>query len=153
MIVCFDVRSEKHSFVQAAERGMRSSAKLVNFQGKLALVRYPRFSFPSETSISLEMWILEDSEKHEWSIHSFSLPPMWKDPAAKEFVHFVGVTATNEFVFSSSLTFVPFHVYYYNFVKKSITRVEIQGMGAFERRVPILTGLNHVEDVKLMELF
>ncbi|XP_018462414.1 F-box protein DOR-like [Raphanus sativus] len=114
----------------------------------------PQLSLGSETvtvtSTSFEMWILVDPEKHEWSKRFFNLPPMWIDPAAEEFIRFVGVTATNEFVFLSSFTFAPFYAYYYNFAKEDITGFEIQGMGAFERGFPILIGLNHVEDVKLM---
>ena len=45
------------------------------------------------------------------------------------------------------------HVYCYNFVKEAITRVEIQGMGAFDHAFRIHIFMNHVEDVKLMELF
>ncbi|KAL0771010.1 hypothetical protein Bca101_036161 [Brassica carinata] len=97
------------------------------------------------------MCILEDPEKHEWSQRIFSLPPMWKGVHAREHFYFDGVTATNEFVFSPFFPSNPLHVYYYNFVKKTVTKVEIQGMGAFERRrsrVDIF--LNHVADVKLM---
>lgn len=120
-------------------------------------ISYDRILKGSETvtvtSTSFEMWILVDPEKHEWSKRFFNLPPMWIDPAAEEFIHFVGVTATNEFVFLSSFTFAPFYAYYYNFAKEDITGFEIQGMGAFERGFPILIGLNHVENVKFMELF
>lgn len=66
------------------------------------------------------------------------------------FCTFVGVTDTNEFVFKPLSSSEPFHVHCYNFVKKVITRVEIQAMGAFERDSRVLTFLNHVENVKLM---
>ncbi|KAH0883346.1 hypothetical protein HID58_059442, partial [Brassica napus] len=120
MVVRFDVRSEKYSFVNFIERRMLP-VTLINFQGKLASVRLS------------------------------SLPPMWKGAHAREHCYFDGVTATNEFVFSPFFPSKPLHVYYYNFVKKTVTKVEIQGMGAFERRrsrVDIF--LNHVADVKLM---
>ena len=54
-------------------------------------------------STSFEMWILEDTEKHEWSNHIYKLPPRWNDVLGEKILHFVGVTATNEFVMS------PFH--------------------------------------------
>ncbi|KAG2327683.1 hypothetical protein Bca52824_010411 [Brassica carinata] len=148
-LVCFDVRSEKYSFVNFMERGMLP-ATLINFQGKLALVKSSAPSFLSGISASLEMWILEDPEKHEWSKRIFILPPMWKDAPAKEFLQFVGVTATNEFAFAHPFPSDIFHVYYYIFVKEVITRVEIQGMGAFEKVSRVHIFLNHVEDVKLM---
>ncbi|KAJ4891429.1 F-box protein DOR [Raphanus sativus] len=151
MIVCFDVRSEKYSFVRAAERGMHF-ATLINFQGKLASTKAARHYFISGRSKSFEIWILDDPEKHEWSKCKFRLPLMWGSPAVKRFVSFVGVTATNEFVFSS-FSSEPFYVYYYNFVKNSITRVQIEGMGGFKWDYRVGIFLNHVEDVKLMELF
>ncbi|CAN6834046.1 unnamed protein product [Brassica oleracea var. botrytis] len=78
---------------------------------------------------------------------------MCKDTAVREYLYFVGVTDTNEFVFAPFFPSDPFRVYYYNFVKESITRVEIQGMGAFEQPFKVRIFLNHVEDVKLMESF
>lgn len=153
MLVCFDVRSEKYRFVNLVGSGMYY-ATLINFQGKLASVRSSSAtSFLSGTSTSLEMCILEDPGKHEWSKRIFNLPPMWKEAAAGKFLSFVGVTATNEFVISPFFPSDPFYLYYYNFVKDPITRVEIQGMGAFDKAFRIRMYLNHVEDVKLMELF
>ncbi|KAF2566583.1 hypothetical protein F2Q68_00024673 [Brassica cretica] len=45
----------------------------------------------------------------------------------------------------------PFYVHYYNYVNKAIMRVEIQGMGAFEKASRVRIFLDHAEDVKLME--
>lgn len=49
---------------------------------------------------------------------------MWKEAAAGEYLGFVGVTATDEFVISPLFPSDPFYVYFYNFVKDAITRVE-----------------------------
>ncbi|CAF1824300.1 unnamed protein product [Brassica oleracea var. botrytis] len=150
MVACFDVRSEKYNFVKLMGREMLD-ATLINFQGKLASVRTPMRYCLSETCTSFEMWILEDPEKHEWSKRIFNLPPMWKDiVVAGEKLYFVGVTATNEFVFSVDFPSDIVHVYCYNFVKEAITRVEIQGMGMFKRCSKLFTFLNHVEDVKVI---
>ena len=45
-----------------------------------------------------------------------------------------------------------YYVYYYNFDKESITRVEFQGMRPFRKGwgSGVFTLLNHVEDVKLI---
>ena len=103
MLVCFDVRSEKYSFVKPPEGGM---FKLINFQGKLASVRSRRFD--SEESFSLESLILKDPEKHEWARRIFNLLPMWKDGAVEESLDFVGVTATNELIsFVTALSILP----------------------------------------------
>ncbi|CAN7104328.1 unnamed protein product [Brassica rapa subsp. narinosa] len=122
LIVCFDVRFEKYSFVKAM-KSVVPPAVLVDYK---------------------------DPEKHEWSKRIFKLPPMWKDVVAGEDLFFEGVTTTNEIVLTSNSSTQLFHVYYYNFDKETITRVEIQGMRAFERGSRVLTFLNHVEDVKLM---
>ncbi|KAG2327662.1 hypothetical protein Bca52824_010390 [Brassica carinata] len=134
MILYFDVRSEKYIYVKFMERGM-FHATLINFQGKL-----------------VSLMILEDPEKHEWSKHIFILPPTWKDLVGEKILYFVGVTATNEFVFSPSSSSDLYYVYYYNFDKETITRVQIQGIGAFERDKGsrALTFLDHVEHLKLM---
>uniref|UniRef100_A0A0D3BST2 F-box domain-containing protein n=1 Tax=Brassica oleracea var. oleracea TaxID=109376 RepID=A0A0D3BST2_BRAOL len=141
----------KYSFVTLMESG-KYDATLINFQGKLASVRSSATTFLSGTSTSLEMYILEDPEKHEWSKRIFNLPPMWTDASASRVIlYFVGVTATNEFVFKPFCSSDPFYVHYYNYVNKAIMRVEIQGMGAFEKASRVRIFLDHVEDVKLME--
>lgn len=145
MVFSFDFKSEKYSFVKPPEGGM-STGKLINFQGKLGSVRCT--SFDSEESFSLEMWVLEDPEKHEWAKRIFNVPPMWKKDGAAKYLDFVGVTATDELVFSPSF---PSDLYYYNFVSKDISRVEIQGIGAFEKVSTAHVILNHVEDAKIMD--
>ncbi|CAF1824288.1 BnaC04g12790D [Brassica napus] len=107
MLVCFDVRSEKYSFVTLMESG-KYDATLISFQGKLASVRSSATTFLSGTSTSFEMCILEDPEKHEWSKRIFNLPPMWKEAAAGEYLGFVGVTVTNEVVISPLFPSDPF---------------------------------------------
>ena len=98
------------------------------------------------------MWILEDPEKHEWSSRIYKLPPVWKDIVAGEVLFFKGVTATNEIVLSPKTSSDIYYVYYYNFDKESITRVDFQGMKPFRKGwgSGVFTILNHVEDVKLM---
>ncbi|CAN6833736.1 unnamed protein product [Brassica oleracea] len=110
MIVCFDLRSE--NFVKSMERGLMRFETLINFQGKLASVRSSRPFVISGTSTSFEMCILEDPEKHEWSKRIFNLPPMWTDASASRVIlYFVGVTATNEFVFKPFCSSEPFYVH------------------------------------------
>ncbi|KAG7532770.1 F-box associated interaction domain, partial [Arabidopsis thaliana x Arabidopsis arenosa] len=45
-------------------------------------------------------------------------------------LHFVGVTQTNEIVLASSFS-VPFDLFYYNMEKKTMIRLQIQGMEDF----------------------
>ncbi|XP_019082540.1 PREDICTED: F-box protein DOR-like [Camelina sativa] len=162
MIVCFDVRSEKFSFIKTSfDRSSRTV--MINYNGKLASLmsegciynsgRGRRFdNYITGTSTSLEMWVLEDAGKHEWSKHIYELPPLWKNVLEKH--TFVGVAGTNELVLSPCYASHPFYVFYYNFETKTIRRVEIEG--SFKEltsnrffEVSILLG--HVEDVKLMK--
>ncbi|KAJ4892913.1 F-box protein DOR [Raphanus sativus] len=151
MIICFDVRSEKYSFVKPPKRELHH--KLLDCNGKLALVPMGKsYSFNSET---VKMWVLEDPERHEWSKRVYIFTPMWKNVVDRlRSFEIVGVTGPNEFLMSSTYSSEPFQVYYCNFDKETVTRVVIQGVGALRdgRGYSIHTCLNHVEDVKLMEL-
>ncbi|CAN7010579.1 unnamed protein product [Brassica oleracea var. botrytis] len=146
-------RSEKYSSIKAIQRAIEDAATLVNYKGKLAsLMAQPNPLFINGTSTSFEMWILEDPEKHEWSSRIYKFPPVWKDVVAGEVLFFKGVTATNEIVLSPKTSSDLYYVYYYNFDKETIKRVEFQGMRPFRKGwgSGVFTLLNHVEDVKLM---
>lgn len=55
---------------------------------------------------------------------------MWEDVVGlDDWLEIVGVTGLNEFVITPSYSSDPFHVYYCNFEKETVTRVVIQGMG------------------------
>ncbi|CAA7023460.1 unnamed protein product [Microthlaspi erraticum] len=151
LIVCFDVRSEKYSFIKAVERVMYFLPTLVNYNGKLCSLTLQRSTNRMITRVTrtFEMWVLEDAEKHEWSQHIYKLPPLWKNVVEDNFLHFVGLTGTNEIVLSSNYSSDAFYLYYYNFEVETIRRVGIQGLGS---GYGIDTFLNHVDDVKLMKL-
>ncbi|CAF1873654.1 unnamed protein product [Brassica napus] len=153
MIICFDLTSEKFSSVEF-DRDLNPVRRnypgwLLDFNGKLALI--PSGSL-YVTSKSIVMWVLQDSE---WSKLVYILPPVWKVVVGpEECLEIIGVTGPNEFVMSPRYSSDPFHVYYCDFEKETVTRVVIQGMGAFGsgRRYSVRTCLNHVEDLKRMEL-
>ncbi|KAJ4891398.1 F-box protein DOR [Raphanus sativus] len=150
MLVCFDVKSEKYSFVKAV-KSVSPPRTLVDYKGKLAsLMAHPNPYVINGTTTSFEMWILEDPQKHDCSNHVFQLPPRWKYVVAHDVLFFRGVTATNELVLSTDSSSDLHHVYYYNFDKEILTRLEIQGLGALEKGSRVLTFMNHVEDLKLM---
>ncbi|KAL0896324.1 hypothetical protein Bca101_080285 [Brassica carinata] len=157
MVICFDVRSDKFSFVKFPEGNHPwhvDFLELLDCNGKLAFVSSGSLYATSE---SIVMWVLQDPERHEWSRCVCILPPMWKDIVVdpKERLEIVGVNGgPNEFVMAPTYSSDPFHVYYCNFEKGTVTRVVIQGMGAFGngRTNYVRTYLNHVEDVKLMKL-
>lgn len=57
-------------------------------------------NYITKRSTSLETWVLEDPEKHEWSKHIYELPPLWQTVLGKDELVFVGVAGTYEIVFS-----------------------------------------------------
>ncbi|CAL9235206.1 unnamed protein product [Arabidopsis halleri] len=150
-IVCFDVRSEKFRFVKKA-RGMvlYGQSALVNYQGRLGAIQSDELhGIITGQTRSLELWVLVDAEKHQWSRHVYALPPMWKNVVAEAELHIVGRTGTNEIVLSRRYSSDTFYVFYYNPERNTIVRVEIQGMDEFKGR-RVHTFLDHVEDVKLL---
>ncbi|CAA7055593.1 unnamed protein product [Microthlaspi erraticum] len=69
-IVCFNVRSEKFSYVKkdmelATARGNLDSA-LANYKGKLAKLEAD-VCLDTGIITSIKMWVLQDAEKHQWS--------------------------------------------------------------------------------------
>ncbi|XP_013633506.1 PREDICTED: F-box protein DOR-like [Brassica oleracea var. oleracea] len=153
IIVCFDVRSEKYNFVKVTERAVHPEATLVNYNGKLASVISQSHSHSIfHTTRSFEMWVLQDSEKNEWSKHIYILPSLGKYISPGENLFFVGVTGADEIVLCpKSLFREPFYVYYYNLKRGTIRRVEIQGLERLEGSYRVDTFLNHVEDVKILK--
>ncbi|CAN6843068.1 unnamed protein product [Brassica oleracea] len=145
MVACFDLRSEKFSFVNFS-RAMPSSTTLVNYNGKLGLLMSGDLGDFGDIAILL--WVLRDAGKNEWSKHVYELPPLWKDVAARNMciAEMVGV---NEIVLAPWFQNVPSYVIYFNVERKTITKVGIQGMEAFQGK-RFDTYLNYVENVKLI---
>ncbi|CAN7141768.1 unnamed protein product, partial [Brassica rapa subsp. narinosa] len=70
IIVSFDFRSEKFSFIEVAKPFFHS---LINFNGKLASVTSDSNYF-DRASTCLNLRVLDDIEKNEWSKHVYKLP-------------------------------------------------------------------------------
>ncbi|XP_019099592.1 PREDICTED: putative F-box protein At2g19630 [Camelina sativa] len=151
-IVCFDVSSETFRFVKKA-RGMAlyGDSAMVNYEGRLGAIQSDgAYGEVFCHTRRLELWVLVDAEKHEWSKLVYALPPMWKNVVAQTQLYIVGRTSTNDIVLSRRCTS---DVFYYNSERNTMIRVEFQGMDVFNHlRSRVHTFLNHVEDVKLMQL-
>ncbi|CAA7047912.1 unnamed protein product [Microthlaspi erraticum] len=146
-IACFDIRSEKFEFI---EKYVLIS-KLVNYMGKLATLKWDNeFDVISGRTKNLELCVLEDAKKLEWSTRTFVLPASWNNLVADFEVCILGVTRTGEIVLSHSTD--PFFLIYYNLDRNTLTKVDIQGMDAF-KHCNVHTYLDHVEDVKLGGVF
>ncbi|KAG2308830.1 hypothetical protein Bca52824_028578 [Brassica carinata] len=149
MVVCFDLRSEKFSFVNFLEsfnRAMHESTTLVNYNGRVGLLMSEDSSDISQASKSFDMWVLQDAE---WSRCVYVLPPSWKD-VVTENMRIIGmVGGTNEIVLSPRLQYVPSYIIYFNVESKRIRKVGIKGLESIQGKRSY-TYLNYVENVKLL---
>ncbi|CAH8260070.1 unnamed protein product [Arabidopsis lyrata] len=147
-VVCFDISSEKFSFMKVTEtfnRDLPRSTTMINYNGKLGLLMAEDF----------ELRVLEDAGKHEWSTHVYMLPPLWKNLVGEETnLRFLGLKGTNEIVLSCKYpsTFMPSYVFYYNIERNTIRRLQIQGMEEFNGKRCYIY-LNHVENIKLIQAY
>nr|VDC88730.1 unnamed protein product [Brassica oleracea] len=147
-IICFDVRSEKFSFIRKAQgAALWRESTLVDYKGRLGTLTADRDELTGESRY-MEMWLLVDAEKHEWSRHVYVFPPSWGNVAGEAQLYYIGMSGNNEVLLSPRYPSSPFYVFYYNFERGTIRRVEIQRMDALKHG-RIHTFLDHVEDVKL----
>ncbi|KAL0873574.1 hypothetical protein Bca101_023279 [Brassica carinata] len=148
-IVCFNVGSEKFSFIYTYEDMSRSYygdyLTLFNYKGKLGLLE-------DSSQDKLMFWVLEDAENHKWSKHVYVLPPLEEDVIT--YTMFVGVSGTGEFVWSSSYNGPPHSLYltFYNLESGTCRKVYIRGLDEFKqnRSLSIKTYLDYVENVKCL---
>ncbi|KAJ4903435.1 F-box protein DOR [Raphanus sativus] len=152
MVACFDLKSEKFSFVKLMEtfnRVMEVSTTMVNYNGKLGLLLSRDDSVDvTRASTSFELWVLRDAAKHVWSKHVYMLPALWKDVVEERMV-IAGMVGTNVIVLSPWWPKGPAYVIYYNVERKTITKVGIQGMEAYQRKSFHIC-LNYVENVEIL---
>ncbi|CAA7028397.1 unnamed protein product [Microthlaspi erraticum] len=138
-IICFYIRSEKFKFI---EKQLLPS-KLLNYMGKLAILKWDDDFKMVIRSNSLELCVLEDRKKHEWSTRTFVLPALWNDVVADVTLDIVGVTRGGEIVFSPLHSSDLLFLIYYNPERSTLTKVDIQGMDAFKHCI-VHTFLDHV---------
>ncbi|KAL0740653.1 hypothetical protein Bca4012_082166 [Brassica carinata] len=148
MVVCFDLRSEKFSSVKFG-KAMPDSTTLVNYGGKLGLLMSGDSNDVTRASTSFELWVVRDAAKHEWSKHVYVLPPSWENVVAAEIMYIAGMVGVNEIVLAPWFQREPYYVIYYNVERKTITKVGIQGLEAFQGK-SFHTYLNYVQNVKLL---
>ncbi|KAJ4903414.1 F-box protein DOR [Raphanus sativus] len=150
MVVCFDLRSEKFSSVKFG-KAMPGSTTLVNYDGKLGLLMSgDSHDNVTRATSSLELWVLVDAAKDEWSNHVYVLPPSWGEVVVAEMTMCIaGMVGTNEIVLSPRYQRVPYYVIYFNVERKTITQVGIQGLEAFQGK-SFDTYVNYVENVKFL---
>ncbi|KAJ4896702.1 F-box protein DOR [Raphanus sativus] len=144
MIVCFDVRSEKYTFIRA--RGaVDLTTNLINYRGKLASLG---FYGNDEAGKSFYIWVLQDPESQVWLKFDYRFPIETWSEGRKDESYSVGVTGKSEILFFPDYVSDPFYVFYYNLERKTIRRSEIRGMRKFKGK-KVFTFLDH-KDMKLI---
>ncbi|CAD5313283.1 unnamed protein product [Arabidopsis thaliana] len=111
--------------------GVNLQPTLVNHKGKIAKLQ-ANIGPGSIRYTGIQLWVLEDAEKHQWSSYIYVLPPPWKNIIEETKLRFVGTSDTGDIVLSPCNISNSFYLLYYNPERNAITRVEIQGMEAFK---------------------
>ncbi|ESQ55112.1 hypothetical protein EUTSA_v10026850mg, partial [Eutrema salsugineum] len=118
-VVCFDVRSEKFSFINTNEEMGEELGifawTLFNYKGKVGIHDW------NGNDHHLVCWVLEDAVNHKWSKHKHVLPDV-----VNENMMFVGMTSTGDIMWSL-YNVVPSNLYIYSMERKTITSLNIQG--------------------------
>ncbi|KAG7593703.1 F-box associated interaction domain [Arabidopsis thaliana x Arabidopsis arenosa] len=131
VIVCFDVRSEKLSFIKAPAVVVRwaHDSILIEYKGKLAsIVRQP---FGGHIR-SFDFYILEDPKKHEWSRQTCVFPFSVWDYVGNVQISFFGTNKAGEIIIAPMILshdVRPFYIFYYNVETKTMRRVRLLGIG------------------------
>ncbi|CAN6996660.1 unnamed protein product [Brassica rapa subsp. trilocularis] len=108
VIVCFDVTSEKFTSIRKPMGDVKCIvSNLVNYNGNLATLTSDGDSQVTGQSRCIELWVLADAEKHEWSKHIYNFPVFLAPKRRrKDIVHtyyFIGISGGNEIVMSPRL--------------------------------------------------
>ncbi|CAA7036100.1 unnamed protein product [Microthlaspi erraticum] len=152
VIVCFDVRYEKFKFIYP-----EGFCRLIDYKGKLGVVYWEDDNVKVDgDAIGLRVWVLEYSEKREWSKYAYTL---WDDNfffhnGSYVSVAVVGVTAKGEIVLPMThyTSKKPFYVFYFNLEKNTLQSVEIKGLGVnnkYSGKRRVYTFVDHVEDLNI----
>lgn len=145
-IVCFDVRSEKFSFINIDHQCMfmTCACTLINYKGKLGALQ-----FTLSNLRCLVFWVLEDAGKCKWSKCVYTIPPLWNNIVGRSDLDIVGVTSGGEVVLATMHLLHPFYIYYYNPKGNTFIRVLIRGLEGFVR-ARVYTSLDYAENLKHM---
>ncbi|XP_023642400.1 F-box protein At2g15640-like [Capsella rubella] len=143
VIVCFDLRYEKFTFIHIEMFG-----QLIDYKGKLAVFHWED---DVVNRLNLNLWALEDVEKQEWSKYAYTST----DDKLYNYISIVGETTSGEIVFSTYMYTPknPFYVSYFNPERETLQHVEIHGFGeAFKQPCRVLFFVNHIENLDINDL-
>ena len=127
VVMSFDVRSEKFGIIKVPSERATRFTRMTRYNRKLALMFTGYGGFGCGYSGYIELWVLEDAARHEWSNKNFVLPRL----ASRDtlFQVFCAIDDSGEFVLAPETLRAPtFYVMYYDPNKNSMRRVDIEGI-------------------------
>ncbi|EFH56921.1 hypothetical protein ARALYDRAFT_901139 [Arabidopsis lyrata subsp. lyrata] len=143
--VCFDVSSEKFNFIDEEFFRRWPRTKLINYMGKLGAIIYEYVAFGDTM-----MYLIKDVKKPEQRQHVYFFG---KDTFVDD--GSVSVTSTGDVVWLIYDTSKLFYVFYFNPIRNTHQRVEIQGFeanhDAFANRRNVRVFVDHVEDLNFIK--
>ncbi|KAJ4912900.1 F-box associated ubiquitination effector family protein [Raphanus sativus] len=146
-IVCFNVGSEKFSFINTNEE-MRysntcSSLTLFNYKDRLGVHRRE-----DTYQTRIVFWVIEDAENHKWFKHIYELSSLGKNMITG--TRFVGMTSTGEFVWGSPGNHEhSLYLIFYNLEGETFTNVNVQGIQELTHQYRFIdTYVDYVENMK-----
>ncbi|KAG7593470.1 F-box associated interaction domain [Arabidopsis thaliana x Arabidopsis arenosa] len=154
IIVCFDVRSERLSFIKLPSMDgiyWYSTSTLINYKGKLANVNIVN---SCDKYLVFDLWVLQDAKEHQWSMKTCSLR---RDSLGNVPISFHGTNKVGDIIITPKCLprgLGPFHILYYDVEKKEIRKVQLKGVGDdedFRRRYGIAN--NNNDDHEVIQLF
>ncbi|RID65287.1 hypothetical protein BRARA_D00494 [Brassica rapa] len=111
--VCFNVRSEKFSYIKMDDESTTGACTLINYKGKQGGVQ-----FTDTCKRNLRLWLVEQDHagKYKWSSNIYVLTLSFRgfDTA--------GMTGTSDIVLSTYYLSDPFYVFYYNVERKGFDK-------------------------------
>ncbi|KAG7580686.1 F-box domain [Arabidopsis suecica] len=133
-LISFDLNSEDFNVIKLPH----DIPCLVNYNGKIALTRqYSKFG-------PLDLWILEDARKQEWSKVSIVVPS-WTDLVRNIFFMFRGTLSTGELIFAPVSKINPVYLISYDLKEDNAKQVEVGGGLVAGQNISLIVYLNHVE--------
>ncbi|KAG7588260.1 F-box associated domain type 3, partial [Arabidopsis suecica] len=120
-IMSFNVKSEKFNQIKYPEGNSLVSSHVVPYEGRLAIVK--TINFPS-----IDLWILTNGDRHEWTHKRFVLPLSEMEPILSEKLCFYGVSYAGELIFTQRRLFGSFYILYFDPRRNSIREVSVEGI-------------------------
>ncbi|CAH8259319.1 unnamed protein product [Arabidopsis lyrata] len=118
-LISFDLISEEFNVIKLPE----DIQCLVNYNGKIALASFCKLG-------TLDLWVLEDASKQEWSKVSL-LVPSWTDLVVDENLYFKvrGTLSTGELIFTPTRPVRPFYFISFDLKENSAKKVVVEEIG------------------------